>query len=272
MARVEKASNTKTDYLGTALKTGVVAVGLGATVLAFREFFKKEDDKDTLLPASRPSSGTSVTRPSSSGASSASWTDGTFPLRYGQRNNRKVLRLQQALIRLGGTPATYITGSGGADGWFGDGTRRALEASRANGNEVAQSTYNGFLLKAGMDPVTGNVTGGTTAAAAPAPATTDLANQVTALYNELNRLGTDNTIVKTMFLAKDDAYLKAFQTAYNAKYGAKYGANALVYHLGNNNGLFNDLGPLIINFRRVAGLSGLGDVAGKLDTFSTLDF
>lgn len=73
-----------------------------------------------------------------------------FPVTPSTEFNPLVKRMQQALINFGGMPKLHILNSGGADGYFGDGTKRALEAFGVSGSAVNELTYAEILKKGSL--------------------------------------------------------------------------------------------------------------------------
>lgn len=73
-----------------------------------------------------------------------------FPVKPSTKFNPLVKRMQQALINFGGIPKVHIQNNGGADGFFGDGTRRALEAFGVSGIAVNAIDYADVLKKGGL--------------------------------------------------------------------------------------------------------------------------
>ena len=73
-----------------------------------------------------------------------------FPLKPANTFSSLVKRMQEALINFGGMPKAHIASSGGADGIFGAGTKRALEAYGTRSDLVTETTYAEILKKGGL--------------------------------------------------------------------------------------------------------------------------
>ena len=77
-------------------------------------------------------------------------TNQNFPLLPSTQFNPLVKRLQEALTNFGRMPKIHIQNSGGADGFYGNGTKRALEAYGVNGSSVNAQIYAEILRKGGL--------------------------------------------------------------------------------------------------------------------------
>ena len=76
--------------------------------------------------------------------------DRQFPLKPSTRFQPLVKKMQQALIAFGGMPKIHIQSSGGADGYFGNGTKKALAAFGTSSASVSKAVYTEILKKGGI--------------------------------------------------------------------------------------------------------------------------
>lgn len=118
------------------ISTGAIVVGsIGVGVVLVGGFFAAKK-MGMQLPAMLPQN-TETPSPSSPGNSTPrpggalSLPEGSFPISEGQKS-MLVKELQRALIGKGGVIANHINSTGGADGAYGSGTRKALEAAGEN--------------------------------------------------------------------------------------------------------------------------------------------
>ena len=262
------ASKTSNKDLGSQiLKTAIAGVGLSAIGFGLYRLIKPKVADLTLLPASTSSTATSTVKK----PATAVWVDGTFPLMQGQYNSRKVLYLQQALIRLG------VLASGSADGDFGPKTAAALKAALINpASGVSYNSYNGLLMKAGMSQLVnadGSFKAAVSSQAAVAAATTYNAEQMRAdaayVQKELNSVfNIDEEAVLRVFAGHDDGWLRQMIDTYNSLTNYVYSSatfkapyqSLLYYHLKTKN-TGTEFSTLMTNIERIQkgrGLSGIG--------------